>query len=156
LARPPKYRTVNCIPDISYFKPAGVPVRDLEEVILTIDEFEAIRLADLEGMYQEKAAERMTISRQTFGNILITAHRKIADGVVNGKAIKIEGGMYQMEGMRVFLCSDCRHQWEIPFGTGRPQSCPQCNSKNIHRAPQDRGYGRGGRQGKGHRNRRSQ
>jgi len=130
-------------------------VRYLKEVILTIDEYEALRLADLEKMYHETAAKKMGISRQTFGNILTNAHLKIADSFVNGKAIKIEGGVYRMEAKRTFYCRDCEHEWQVPFGTGRPQTCPQCNSKNIHHTPQDRGYGRGGRQGKGHRNRRS-
>ena len=155
MSRPPKSRQVSCLPDASYFKPAGVPVKQLEEVILAIDEFEAIHLADFMGLYQEKAAEKMKISRQTFGNILTAAHYKIADCIVNGKAIKIEGGFYQMEGLRIFLCSDCKHQWEIAFGSGRPQVCPQCKSKNIHRSPQDRGYGRAGGRRNGHRGRRS-
>lgn len=65
----------------------------LQEIGLSLDEFEAVRLADLEGLYQEEAAQKMNISRQTFGNILTTAHRKIADALVNGKALKIAGGM---------------------------------------------------------------
>jgi predicted DNA-binding protein (UPF0251 family) len=64
----------------------------LDEVILTKDEWEAVRLADLEGLYQESAAEMMKISRPTFGRIIESAHRKIADALVNGKALKIEGG----------------------------------------------------------------
>lgn len=62
----------------------------LEEINLEMDEFEAIRLRNYEGMYQEKAAERMKISRQTFGRILESAHKKIADAMINGKAIRIE------------------------------------------------------------------
>ena len=76
----------------NYFKPRGTPMRDLEEVIVGVDEIESIRLADFEGLYQAEAAEKMGISRQTFGNILKTAHAKIADALINGKAIKIEGG----------------------------------------------------------------
>jgi predicted DNA-binding protein (UPF0251 family) len=64
----------------------------LQQVALTVDELEAIRLADLEGLYQEEAAQRMNISRQTFGRILEAAHRKVADALVNGKALSIEGG----------------------------------------------------------------
>lgn len=69
---------------------------DLEEVRLTLDEFEAVRLAGLEGLYQEDAAIKMNVSRQTFGNILSSAHRKIADCLVNTKALKIDGGSVQM------------------------------------------------------------
>ena len=115
---------------------------DLEEVSLGMDEFEAIRLADLEGLYQEKAAEKMKISRQTFGNIINSAHKKIADALTKAKALKIEGGVYTMKGMKNFKCYDCEHTWEIPYGTGRPQNCPDCKSANIHRAEEDRGYAR--------------
>jgi predicted DNA-binding protein (UPF0251 family) len=65
----------------------------LEEVNLTLDELEAVRLADLEGLYQEDAAKKMGISRQTFGNIINSAHKKIADVLLNAKALKIEGGV---------------------------------------------------------------
>jgi len=68
----------------------------LEEIVLTVDEFEAVRLADLQEMYQEDAAKKMNISRQTFGNIIQSAHRKIADAIVNTKAIKIDGGNIKM------------------------------------------------------------
>ena len=68
----------------------------LEKVNLTMDELEAIRLADAENVYQEEAAKKMNISRQTFGNILISAHKKIADCLLNTKALKIEGGVVEM------------------------------------------------------------
>jgi predicted DNA-binding protein (UPF0251 family) len=70
MPRPFKYRRVCGLPRAAYFKLAGIPVFALEQVNLTIDEFKAIRLADLEGLYQEEAAKRMNISRQTFGNII--------------------------------------------------------------------------------------
>ena len=73
-------------------KPAGVPARDLEEVVLGFDEAEALRLADLEGFYQEAAARSMGVSRQTFGRIVESARRKVADAILNGKALRIEGG----------------------------------------------------------------
>jgi predicted DNA-binding protein (UPF0251 family) len=79
------------MPDKNYFKPRGIPTVDLEEIVLNLDEFEAVRLADYEQLYQEKAAARMNISRQTFGRIIDVAHKKIADVLMNGKALKIEG-----------------------------------------------------------------
>jgi len=79
-----------------FFKPAGIPLSSLEEVRLGHDELEALRLADLEGLYQAEAAEKMGISRQTFGNIIESARRKIADALVNGRALRIQGGSYQM------------------------------------------------------------
>jgi predicted DNA-binding protein (UPF0251 family) len=96
MARPFKCRRIGCEPGVSYFKPRGIPISRLDEVNLTVDELESIRLADLEGMYQDVAAERMNVSRQTFGNIVNSARRKIADVLVNGKAIRIEGGIYQI------------------------------------------------------------
>ena len=116
------------MPESNYFNPRGVPLSALEEVILTVDEFEAIRLADLEGSYQEQAAEKMNVSRQTFGRIIDSAHRKVAEVLVKGKALKIEGGEFEMAAMRKFKCYDCQHSWELPYGTGRPGNCPSCRS----------------------------
>ena len=92
MPRPFKCRRVCGTPGTDYFKPRGIPLSDLQEIGLTIAEFEAIRLADLEELYQEDAAKKMDISRQTFGNIIAAAHKKIADAIVNGQALKIEGG----------------------------------------------------------------
>jgi predicted DNA-binding protein (UPF0251 family) len=92
MPRPKCCRQVCGMPDKNYFKPRGIPTSELEEVVLNLDEFEAIRLADYEQLYQEKAAVRMNISRQTFGRIIEAAHKKIADVLMNGKALKIEGG----------------------------------------------------------------
>jgi predicted DNA-binding protein (UPF0251 family) len=80
------------MPQATYYKPRGVPLRALEQVALTVDELEALRLADLEGLYQEEAAGRMNVSRQTFGRIVEAARKKVADALVNGKALSIEGG----------------------------------------------------------------
>lgn len=76
-------------PFVTYFKPAGIPLRTITEVTLELDELEAIRLADLEGLYQDKASEKMMVSRQTFGRIISGAHQKIAEALIHGKAIKI-------------------------------------------------------------------
>jgi len=92
MSRPCRCRRIRCSPDTSYFKPRGIPLDSLEEVNLTLDELEAVRLADLGGLYQEDAAKKMDISRQTFGNIINSAHKKIADALLNAKALKIEGG----------------------------------------------------------------
>jgi uncharacterized protein len=92
MSRPKCRRNICGIPDKNYFKPRGIPTVDLEEIVLKLDEFEAIRLADYEQLYQEEAAAKMNISRQTFGRIIETAHKKIADVLLNGKALKIEDG----------------------------------------------------------------
>ena len=92
MPRPKCNRNVCGVPDKNYFKPRGIPISELEEVVLSLDEYEAIRLADHEKLYQEEAASRMKISRQTFGRIIEAAHKKIADVLINGKALKIDGG----------------------------------------------------------------
>ncbi|MFH1397240.1 MAG: DUF134 domain-containing protein [Candidatus Omnitrophota bacterium] len=93
MARPFRCRKIRCNPDSNYFKPRGIPLDSLEEVNLTLDELEAIRLADYGGLYQEDAAKKMNVSRQTFGNIVNSAHKKIADVLLNAKALRIEGGV---------------------------------------------------------------
>jgi len=92
MPRPRHCRRVAQLPQTNYYKPRGIPLSVLEEVTLTVDEFEAIRLTDLEGLYQADAAEKMSVSRQTLGRILESAHKKIADALVNGKALLIKGG----------------------------------------------------------------
>jgi predicted DNA-binding protein (UPF0251 family) len=90
MSRPKKDRCIRCQPNAIYFKPRGVPLIQLEEVCLSLDELETIRLADYEGLYHEQAAEKMNISRPTFGRILGEARRKVAEAVVDGKALRIE------------------------------------------------------------------
>jgi uncharacterized protein len=96
MVRPQKCRTVSALPDVTYFKPAGIPLRDLEEVCLSVEEAEALRLKDLEGLEQEQGAEKMNISRPTFQRVLASARQKVADALLNGKAIRIEGGNFQV------------------------------------------------------------
>ncbi len=92
MPRPRQCRRVARLPQATYYKPRGIPLALLQCVDLTVDELEALRLADLEHLYQEEAARRMNVSRQTFGRILDAAHAKVADALVNGKALSIEGG----------------------------------------------------------------
>ncbi|MFA4991415.1 MAG: DUF134 domain-containing protein [Candidatus Omnitrophota bacterium] len=98
--RPKKTRSVKCLPGERCFKPLCRPLSKLKSVYLTIDEFEAVRLACLEGLKQIHAAKKMRISRPTFSRIVASAHRKIADGLVNIKAIRIEGGCCKIERRR--------------------------------------------------------
>ncbi len=90
--RPKKTRWVKCEPGERCFRPQCKPFNRLDGISMTLDEFEAIRLADYEGLKQEEAAKRLKISRPTFSRIIASAHNKIADAFVNIKAIKIEGG----------------------------------------------------------------
>jgi len=141
MPRPRRCRWIWAMPNVSYFKPRGIPLAQLEEVILGVDEHEAIRLSDVQGLEQEEAAKRMNVSRQTFGRVLASARKKISDAIINAKAIRIEGGDFVMAG-RIFRCYACGYTWQVLHGTGRPTSCPTCGSPNIHRAEEDRGWGR--------------
>jgi predicted DNA-binding protein (UPF0251 family) len=143
MARPKCCRRISEQPACAVFKPAGVPASILEEVVLSIDEFEAIRLADLEGLYQEQAAERMNVSRQTFGRIVEAARRKVAQALCDGLALRIEGGEVEMPDKRTFKCGQCRHTWGLPYGTGRPLECPECKSESISRFEDRDGFPRG-------------
>ena len=89
MARPCKKRTVCLDLKSAYFKPRGIPMTELAEIVLEVDEMEAVRLADLEGKYQEDAARQMGVSRATFSNIINRAHAKIAQALIKGKALRI-------------------------------------------------------------------
>jgi predicted DNA-binding protein (UPF0251 family) len=97
MPRPKCCRQVGAMPDKTRFRPQGKGSATIAEVCLTLDEYEALRLADLDGLYQEQAALRMNISRQTFGRIVKSARRKVADVLVNGKALRIGGGPVSLE-----------------------------------------------------------
>jgi predicted DNA-binding protein (UPF0251 family) len=151
MPRPTKWRRVGSVPEITFFKPAGVPLHLLEEIRLSIEEAEAIRLKDMESLEQEECAQRMQISRPTFHRVLGAARKKLADALLNGKAIRIEGGNFEMA-MRRFRCRSDGYEWDVPFETmvtEPPTACPTCKSPNIQPAPgfgmRGQGRRRGGR-----------
>ncbi len=109
------------------------------EIELSLDELEAIRLADVEGLSQIEAAKLMGVSQPTFHRILKEARRKVGKALIEGLRIRIVWGDHIM---RKFRCFDCGHEWEEPFGTGRPEACPKCGSPNIHRVDAGRRRGR--------------
>ncbi len=130
MVRPHKNRMVAYNPDISYFKPRGIPLIDLQEVQITIDEYEALRLSDLMNMSYEDAANKMKVSRATFGRIVQRARKTVADALINGKAINIQGGSYRIiDKKRIVICKNCNNKWEQPRGTGKPGNCPSCSQK---------------------------
>ncbi len=90
MGRPHKCRFINCDPEVTYFKPRGISLEGLAEKILYLDELEALRLSDLNGLNQTAAAKKMDISQPTFHRIVTAARKKIADALVNGKALKID------------------------------------------------------------------
>jgi predicted DNA-binding protein (UPF0251 family) len=115
MPRPRKPRFVEFLPAVTYFKPAGVPMAVLDEICLGVDELEALRLKDLEGLEQEECAKRMNLAQSTFQRLLSSAREKLTRGIVEGKAIRIEGGNYRYVARR-FLCPDCGTRWEAPAG----------------------------------------
>ncbi|HIH74630.1 MAG TPA: DUF134 domain-containing protein [Methanosarcina sp.] len=92
--RPKCPRRVEQTPDVTYFKPRGVPLADLEVIALTVEELEALRLVDVEDLRQEDAAARVGVSRRAFWEDLKAARRKVAFALSTGKAIEIKGGNY--------------------------------------------------------------
>jgi predicted DNA-binding protein (UPF0251 family)/predicted Fe-Mo cluster-binding NifX family protein len=86
---------VDAAPGVRLFKPQGIPARQLEEIYLSLEGYEALRLSDLEGLRQNEAAERMQISRQTFGRVLAEARRAVTETIVKGLVLRIEGGNYR-------------------------------------------------------------
>ncbi len=89
VGRPPKKRKVNFKPKAVYFKPRAIPLSEIEEVELRMDEMEAVRLCDLNNISQSEAAKKMEISQSTLQRILEKAREKIAEGLVRGKALRI-------------------------------------------------------------------
>mgnify|MGYP001478843515 CR=1 FL=1 len=96
MPRPRICRRVGLEPGFTYFKPAGVRIAELQETVLEVAEFEAVRLKDLLGLEQEECAKKMGISQPTFHRLLLSARRKLADAIVNGKAIRIQGGNFRL------------------------------------------------------------
>ena len=128
MARPKKHRRIGCSPSSYYFKPAGVPLGHLEEVTLEADELEAIRLGDLLNLSQEEAAELMKVSRATFGRIVNKAREKIADSILNGKAIKISDEISgELKDKFTFICKKCGLEIKMK-NRRRLGSCPKCNN----------------------------
>ena len=155
MARPVKLRCVTQVPRAGFFRPVGIPENVLQVVRLSVEEAEAIRLRDLEGLEQEQCAQKMHISRPTFHRILDLARRKLADALINGKAIQIEGGNFGLPQSR-FRCNNDGYEWDVPFevlANKAPLSCPVCFSGNPQPMPLPpfgfgRGHGRGLRGGR--------
>jgi predicted DNA-binding protein (UPF0251 family) len=119
-------------PRPAIYKPVGVPLKSLDCTVLLHEELEALRLADVEGRYQQDAAEQMGISRSTFQRIITEARRKVTLALVDGTALQIEGGTFRVAAIR-WHCTDCGYNWEIEHGSGQgePETCPECASRAI-------------------------
>jgi len=140
MVRPRRIRRIFFQPDVTFFKPAGIPMADLKETVLSFDELEAIRLIDSENMEQRKAGKKMKISQSTLSRLLRTGRKKLADAIINGQAIKIQGGNFKMAQPR-------GGRFRAPTGGGRGRmggfaagpggicKCPKCG----YEEPQVRG-----------------
>lgn len=135
MARPTKWRKIEGLPSVPYFIPSDKEIPEVPENILKLEELEAIRLKDLEGLEQEECAEKMEVSRPTFQRILLAAREKIADSLVNGKSIHIEGGNFTQNICPV-KCTKCGKEWMESYENlesikNGDYLCPICGSAKV-------------------------
>lgn len=118
MPRPRKCRKVCCLPERDIYGPLNVPINEEHLITMTVDEYETIRLIDLEGFTQEECANKMNIARTTVQGIYNDARRKLAESLVNGKVLRIEGGDYILcNGFEKSCGGDrcCRHRYDKNF-----------------------------------------
>jgi predicted DNA-binding protein (UPF0251 family) len=132
MARPTKDRIIEKLPEIKFFKPAGVPANQIETVEMTMEEVEALRLKDVEGLTQAEAAELMNVSRPTFQRVLTSARQKAAEALTCGKAIRFAGGDYRL--VRPGFCPECGEKFRGRRGHHRGSKknsrlCPECDDE---------------------------
>lgn len=121
LPRRPCCKLVEEMPGVDYFKPRAVPLAALEEIVISVEELEALRLAHMENLYQQEAAERMGVSRATFGRVLDSAHRKVTVALVDGCAVRIKGGAYRIGSAK---CEQCPLRNQNALGESSCENCP--------------------------------
>lgn len=126
---PYRKRRIHRPPQFNNFKPAGVPRKFLESVILTVDEYEAIRLADYQQMEHQQSADEMNISRPTFTRLIEKARKKMAQVIIEGKELIIMGGNIDFV-YNLHECKDCGEVVQKPF-TEDQEACPDCGSSNM-------------------------
>ncbi|WXR62117.1 DUF134 domain-containing protein [Peptostreptococcaceae bacterium AGR-M142] len=129
MARPIKPRRIEFVPTNTYFYPVGKRKCEIIEMDLKLEELEAMRLKDIEKLSQEDCAKRMNVSRQTFQNIIDQARMKVAQALINGNAIKIEGGNYTLNICK-YVCNTCGFEFEKKY-ENKNLLCPNCESNEI-------------------------
>jgi len=129
MPRPQDNRIVHEPPLFTEFKPIGIKGQDLERVLLTLDEFEAFRLADYNGLSHAEAAEEMEISRSTFTRLIEKSRKKIAELIIQGKLLSIEGGSIHFRN-NIIQCQNCGHMFRTNISNSISE-CPACHSKNL-------------------------
>ncbi len=129
MARPQNNRFVSKPPVYKQFKPAGVAARFLEKISLSLDEYEALRLSDYEGMSQQEAADEMNISRPTFTRLIEGARKKMIEFMLSGKMLTIEGGNIHFR-QNIIKCNNCGQMFVINIENS-VESCPSCSSTDL-------------------------
>ena len=150
MPRPEKQRIVNTPPLFSSFKPTGVTRTSLKKITLSLDEYEAIRLADKLGMDHSEAAELMEISRSTFTRLIEKSRSKMAEFIISGAELQIAGGNIHFRG-NIIRCEDCGHMFKTDFEI-QIRSCPSCGSEMLSDMAGGFGHGQCCRRGRGHGN----
>ena len=141
MARPEKKRNVLAPPAFNNFKPAGIQMSKLGSVTLTLDEYEALRLADYDKLEHSEAATAMEISRPTFTRLIAKARYKIAQLIVEGKVLQIEGGSVHFA-QNIIVCLDCKKIYPGNFTDNYKYSCPECGSNKFENLAEEFGHGR--------------
>lgn len=129
MARPTKCRCVEFFPENTFFIPWGKARCKLDEIILKVEELEAMRLKDIEELTQEECAKKMNVSRSTFQNILDIARKKVTRALTTGKALRIDGGYYTTKHCN-FKCLNCKKTYQIKFEHDKHR-CPECGSSKV-------------------------
>ena len=140
MPRPKNNRLVFEPPLFTEFKPAGIAAKSLLRNLLTLDEYEAVRLADYKGLSHEEAADEMRISRSTFSRLVVGARKKIADSIVHGKILIIEGGNIHFRN-NIIRCMSCGNIFKININRALLR-CPECHSTNLQNLAGGFGHGR--------------
>ena len=139
MARPQNNRIVNNPPLFNEFKPVGIAGRDLNKIFISLDEYEAIRLADKQGLSHLEASKEMNVSRSTFSRLIEAARKKIAEFIITGKMLTIEGGNIHFTN-NIIKCFECGHMFNIKIDEHFSE-CPECNSNNLINIAGNYGHG---------------
>jgi len=140
MTRPKNNRIVHEPPLFSVFKPVGIRGMSSDQISMSLDEFEALRLADHLGLSHAEASDEMEISRPTFSRLIEQARKKIADFLIQGKLLVIEGGNVHFR-KNIIRCQDCGQMFNMNFSEAITE-CPACHSKNLLNLAGGFGHGR--------------
>jgi predicted DNA-binding protein (UPF0251 family) len=139
MTRPKTRRRIYTPPLFSEFKPKGVKAADLEKIVMSLDEYEAIRLADALQLTHEEASVLMNISRSTFSRLIDKARLKTAEMLIKGKQLVIEGGQVHFTN-NILKCNSCKTLFNVEIAE-KPEECPNCSSKELSNLAVHFGHG---------------